>query len=106
VSRVKNHKNSGKGGGSGSGKGRKKLGKPRGRKMLGLDGEPIRCLNCGKKGHWAKDCWSKPKKGNAHLAQIEEEEPLLFLVSAAVPIPTELQSGGAGELRRRRPPQE
>jgi hypothetical protein len=89
VSRVKNHKNSGKGGGSGS-----------------LDGEPIRCLNCGKKGHWANDCWSKPKKGNAHLAQIEEEEPLLFLVSAAVPIPTELQSGGAGELRRRRPPQE
>jgi hypothetical protein len=41
VSRVKNHKNSGKGCGSGSGKGGKKLGKPRGRKMLGLDGEPI-----------------------------------------------------------------
>jgi hypothetical protein len=51
-----------------------------------------------KKGHWAKDCWSTPKKGKAHLAQTEEEEPSLFLVSAAVPIPAELQSGGADDL--------
>jgi hypothetical protein len=43
----------------------------------------VKCLNYGKKGHWAKDCWGKPKKGKAHVAQTEEEEePSLFLVSA------------------------
>jgi hypothetical protein len=49
-----------------------------------------KCQNCGKKGHWAKDCWSKPKKGKAHVAQTEEEEePSLFLVSVGdfSPIP-------------------
>jgi hypothetical protein len=41
-----------------------------------------KCLNCCKKGHWAKDCWSKLKKGKAHVAQTEEEEESsLFLAS-------------------------
>jgi hypothetical protein len=34
-----------------------------------------------------KDCWSKPKKGKAHVAQTEEEESMLFLVSAAINTP-------------------
>jgi hypothetical protein len=45
--------------------------------------EPIHCTNYGKKGHWAKDCWSKPrKKEMAHVAEAKEDEPSLFLVSA------------------------
>jgi hypothetical protein len=57
-SRLKIHDNSGKGGGSGSGKGEKKMNKSRGKEEAkqGADGEPIRCLNYGKKGHWAKHC--------------------------------------------------
>jgi hypothetical protein len=46
---------------------------------------PIRCTNCRKKGHWAKDCWSKPRKNEkAHLAEAEEDELSLFLVSATI----------------------
>jgi len=26
--------------------------------------EPIECFNCGKKGHIAADCWSKPRQSN------------------------------------------
>jgi hypothetical protein len=50
------------------------------KKKNSIDGSaPGKCLNCGKKGHWAKDCWSKLKKGKAHVAQtVEEEESSLF----------------------------
>jgi hypothetical protein len=68
----------------GRGKGRKKTTKSHGKEEVkqGDDGEPIDFLNYVKKGHWAKDYWSKPKKKDkAHLAQTEEEEPVLFLVS-------------------------
>jgi hypothetical protein len=72
------------GGSSSSGKGGKKATKLRGKeeaKKAPTDEEPIRCNNCGKKGHWAKDYWSKPrKKEKAHVAKTEEEEPSLFLV--------------------------
>jgi hypothetical protein len=34
-----------------------------------------------------KDCWSKPKKGKAHVAQTEEEESSLFLISATIYTP-------------------
>jgi hypothetical protein len=82
---IKIRKNSDKGGGSNSGKGRKKATKSHGKeeeKKVPSDDEPIRCTNCGKKGHWAKDYWSKPrKKEKAHVAEIEEEESSLFLLS-------------------------
>jgi hypothetical protein len=74
LSRLKIRENSGKGGRSGSNKSGRKTNKSRDKEeaKLGIDGEPIHCLNCGKKGHWAKDCWSKPKKKDkTHLAQVE-----------------------------------
>jgi hypothetical protein len=99
---VKNRVNSSKGGGSGSSKGGKKPSKTRSKEdaKLGPDGEPIRCVNYGKKGHWAKDCWPKPKKGKAHVAQTEEEEPSLFLVSTMIQsqFPTDLQSASVDDL--------
>jgi transposase InsO family protein len=39
-----------------------------------------RCKNCGKKGHWAKDCRGK-KKGAAHVAQAEEDEHTLMYIT-------------------------
>jgi hypothetical protein len=30
------------------------------------------CCKCKKKGHWARDCWSKPKKEIAYMMQEEE----------------------------------
>jgi len=42
------------------------------------------CKHCGKYGHWAKDCRSKPKVV-AHVAQAEEEnEPALLMAHATV----------------------
>jgi hypothetical protein len=39
------------------------------------------CRNCGKFGHWAKDC-RQPRRAQANLAQAEEQadaEPALFM---------------------------
>jgi hypothetical protein len=43
------------------------------------------CCKCGKKGHWARDCKSKPKKDAAYTAQ---EEGSLMLVTAMPEIQT------------------
>jgi hypothetical protein len=43
------------------------------------------CRKCGKKGHWAWDCKSKPKKDAAYTAQEEES---LMLVTAMPEIQT------------------
>ncbi|XP_066361034.1 uncharacterized protein [Miscanthus floridulus] len=43
------------------------------------------CLNCGKTGHWAKDCRLPPRRGEqAHVAQAEEEDHALFLVHECI----------------------
>ncbi|WVZ53904.1 hypothetical protein U9M48_004791 [Paspalum notatum var. saurae] len=88
--------NGGTSGSSGGNSNDKKRGKPRrGRGGGGNKGGETRgaggpkpddaCLNCGKKGHWAKDCRSKPKKqkGQAHAAEGEEEEPMLMMALGA-----------------------
>jgi hypothetical protein len=51
---------------------------------------PGNCTNCGKRGHWAKDCRSKPKPQQAHVAQEDDEGPTLLLARAeldSVPTP-------------------
>jgi hypothetical protein len=42
------------------------------------------CHNCGKLGHWAKAC-RQPRRDQAHVAQVEEEEePALLLAHANI----------------------
>ena len=54
------------------------------------------CLNCGRTGHWAKDC-RQPRRehgGAAHMAQAEEEEePTLFLAHGCLELGTEESRG-------------
>jgi hypothetical protein len=82
--RMCNRNNSDTSGSSGG-----KSNKKQAEKKESIDGPaPDKCLNCGKKAHWAKDFWSKPKKGKAHVAQTEEEEePSLFLATVGDFIP-------------------
>jgi hypothetical protein len=41
------------------------------------------CHNYGKLGHWAKEC-RQSRCGQAHVAQVEEEEPALLLAHASI----------------------
>ena len=48
------------------------------------------CRNCGRRGHWAKDCWKPKRNGNrAYLAQAEEddEEPALLMAQVSETTP-------------------
>nr|CAE03285.2 OSJNBb0046P18.1 [Oryza sativa Japonica Group] len=48
---------------------------------------PGNCKNCGKRGHWAKDCRSKPKAQQAYVAQEEDDEPALLLAKVELDPP-------------------
>ena len=38
------------------------------------DDQKDRCYNCGKKGHYARDCWYKRKKGHGNVATSKSQE--------------------------------
>jgi hypothetical protein len=44
------------------------------------------CRNCGKSGHWAKDC-RQPRRGQAHVTQAAEEEQALLLAHTSIELP-------------------
>ena len=58
------------------------------KKEESTDDGPIQCSYCGKRGHLSKNCWSKLRNKEtaekAHVAQSEEDEPTLFMVTASV----------------------
>jgi hypothetical protein len=39
--------------------------------------------NCGNLDHWAKEC-RQPRRGQAHVTQVKEEEPVLLLAHASI----------------------
>jgi hypothetical protein len=41
------------------------------------------CHNCGKLNHWVKEC-RQPRRGQAHVAQVVEEESALLLAHASI----------------------
>jgi hypothetical protein len=50
--------------------------------------KPRKCKYCGKKGHWAKECWSR-LRDEAYLAQVaqaeaEDNEPTLLMARATL----------------------
>jgi hypothetical protein len=99
---AKNHSGSGaRGGGAGKGRGR---GRGHGRgdsSSSGSSSKPTgdECQRCGKMGHWARECRSKPKKEQAHIVQ-DEEEALLMLASATLIHPEVISSSVEVEIHK------
>jgi hypothetical protein len=72
---------------SGNRRGKARRGHPSGdaqtgpERKLGIN----QCRRCLKSGHWARECPTKPKKAESHVAQADEDEgPTLFFASARV----------------------
>uniref|UniRef100_A0A0E0B823 CCHC-type domain-containing protein n=1 Tax=Oryza glumipatula TaxID=40148 RepID=A0A0E0B823_9ORYZ len=82
LARLKNREQSGESSGTApdaaANAGSKKRGNRRGRGR-GQEHPGDKCRSCGKMGHWAKDCRSKPKKAEAHIAAEDDDEPTLLM---------------------------
>jgi hypothetical protein len=94
-----NREQGGSGRGSSSGRKGKCRGKPHGRgSSFSGGGDAGRaatrndiCKSCGKKGHWAKDCRSRPRIEHAHVAH-DDEETLMYIEGAWVDLNTDGRS--------------
>jgi hypothetical protein len=78
---AENHFDNGtRGGGAGKGRGRGWGRNHGGSSSSVSSSKPTgdECRRCGKMGHWARECHSKPKKEQAHFAQDEEEASLML----------------------------
>jgi hypothetical protein len=83
---AENHSGSdARGGGTGKGRGRGRGHGCGGSSSSGPLSKPTgnECRRCGKMGHWARECHSKPKKEKAHVTQ-DEEKASLMLASATL----------------------
>jgi hypothetical protein len=84
---VENHSGSGaRGGGAGKGRGRGWGHGHGGSSSSGSSRKPTgdECRRCGKMGHWARECCSKSKKEQVHIAQDEEEASLMLTMATLI----------------------
>ena len=97
---TENHSGGGASGGRGRagrrGGGRRGRGRARGDSSPGGQSKPTgdECRRCGKMGHWARECRSRPKQEQAHTVQDEAEASLLLakISSISPPPKSEVQS--------------
>jgi hypothetical protein len=52
------------------------------------------CHNCGNLDHWAKEC-RQPRRDQAHVAQLEEEEPALLLSHVSIELSSAASAAAA-----------
>jgi hypothetical protein len=82
---VENHSDNGvRGGGTGKGRGR-----GRGHDDSSSSGSSSKptsdeCWCCGKMGHWARECRSKPRKEQGHVTQDEKEASLMLATTTLI----------------------
>jgi hypothetical protein len=84
---AENHSDSGtRGGGAGKGRGRGRGCNHGGSSSCRSSSKPTgdECWHCGKMGHWARECCSKPKKEQAYVAQDEEEASLMLVMATLI----------------------
>nr|AAP51910.2 retrotransposon protein, putative, Ty1-copia subclass [Oryza sativa Japonica Group] len=86
LARLKNREQGGESSGTTPGAAANNSGKKRGnrrRRGRGQEHPGDKCHNCSKMGHWAKDCRSKAKKAEAHIATKDDDEPTLLMAHHA-----------------------